>query len=126
MESGEKLIEIITPEPTWSYAVSFDLGAFIGQMEGTARRVNDGFTIEIGLLVSHGHVGILLVGDDMNTPLREECMVPVRTETSTVMISVPPQFGARRLIFRNAAAGTRSQFKLELVRLLFVTAEWIS
>lgn len=122
-ESGDNSAEITTPEFTWSYAASFDLAASIAQMERTSRQANGGFTIEIELLVSRGHVGILLVGDDINTPLCEEYMAAASMERQTVMISVPPQLGGRHLVFRNTAARTRSRFKLERIRLRFATTE---
>jgi hypothetical protein len=126
IESDDKSIEIISPEPTWSYAATFDLAGSTAQMERTSRLANDGFTIEISLRVSRGNIGILLVGDDISTPVVREYMVSARAEARTVMIYVPPRLGGRRLIFRNVAANTRSQFKLDLIRLRFVTVNSIN
>ena len=50
-------------------------------------------------------------------------MASANAEPTTIMITVPPKVGARRLIFRNTAAGSRSQFKLSRVNLRFVTAK---
>jgi hypothetical protein len=121
--SADKSVDITTPEPTWSYAASVNLAATIGQTENKSRKFKDGFTVEIELIVSQGHVGILLVGDDISTPLCGEYMVAPSSCSITVMISVLPQIGGRRLIFRNTAARTRSQFKLESIKLKYVTKE---
>ena len=114
-------LEVITPEPIWSYAVSFDLAAAVGRHKSTIGQVDNGFTVELELHVSVGHVGVLLVGDDVSTPVHQEFMAPASTEPTMLMITVPPHVGARRIILRNTAAGTRSQFELRRITLRFVT-----
>lgn len=115
-------IEVVTPDPIWSYAASFDLASSIAQSAAAAAHADNGFTIEVELQVSRGHVGILLVGDDLSTPVCQEYMVPANAEPKTLMITVPPNVGVRRLILRNTASGTRSQLRLERIRLRFVEA----
>ena len=116
------IIEVVTPEAIWSYAASLDLATPMEQHRANIGKTDNGFTIELELQVSRGHVGVLLVGDDVSTPVHQEIMAPASTELRTLMITVPPQTGVRRLIFRNTASGRRSQFKLERVRLRFVSA----
>ena len=123
INDGGDVIEVITPEPIWSYAASFDLAAPMAQAKNTVGNANDGFTIELELLVSRGHIGILLVGDDISTPVCQEYMASANADPTTLMITVPPQVGARRLIFRNTAAGSRSRFKLKRITLRFVAAK---
>ena len=117
------VLEIVTPEPMWSYAASFDLAAPIAQSKDAIRRVDDGFTVELELHVSRGHVGIMMVGADISIPVCQEYFVAANPENTTLMITIPPQVGARRLIFRNTAADGRSQFRIEHIRLRFVGAE---
>ncbi len=123
LTDGGDVLDVVTPEPIWSYAASFDLAAPIAQSQPAIGDIDRGFAIEIELHVLRGHVGIMLVADDIGTPVCQECMVPASTEPATLMIAVPPQVGARRLIFRNTAAGGRSQFKLERITLRFVGAQ---
>lgn len=115
------VVDVVTPEPIWSYAASLDLVPSIMRSSvERGRHINGDFTIEAELHVAEGHVGILLVGDDIGAPVCREYFVAASTEPTTLLITVPPQAGARRLIFRNAAAGTRSQFKLNRMMLRFV------
>ncbi len=118
---GQEL-RISTPEAMWSYAASFDLAATIERSADKLGQVDNGFTVEIELLVSRGHVGVLLVGNNVSSPVCQEYMSAEGIEPTTLMISVPPNAGANRLIFRNTAAGTRSQFALRRVKLRFVGA----
>jgi hypothetical protein len=113
------LVDVVTPEPIWSYAASFDLALSI-MRSNQGRHVDNGFTVEVELHVTGGHVGILLVGDDISAPVCREHFVAANAEPTTLLINVPPQAGGRRLIFRNAAAGTRSQFRLKRLTLRFV------
>ena len=85
--------------------------------------VDEGFSIEVELLVSQGHIGIILFGDDVSSPVGQEHMVAAKLEPSTVLITVPRKTSARRLIFRNTAANMRSQFTLK--RVTFVSWHWI-
>jgi SAM-dependent methyltransferase len=116
-------LEVTTPEPIWSYAASFDLAASMELHHSNGVRADGGFTIELELQVSRGHVGVLLVGDDVSTPVHQEFMAQASPEPTTLMITVPLRAGVRRLIFRNTASGTRSQFKLERIRLRLVGAQ---
>ena len=113
-------VDVITPEALWSYAASFDLSSAIVRANLEEKHIENGFTIEAELLVSKGHVGILVVGDDVATPVCREHFVAASSEPTTVLITVPSHAGGRRLIFRNAAAGTRSVFKLKRAALSFV------
>ena len=122
-ESGDKFLQIVTPEAIWSYAASFDLTESIAQAKDIMGQVDGGFTIELDLLVSRGHIGILVVGGDISTPVCQETMVPANTESATLMITVPPRSGALQLIFRNTAAGKRSQFEIKRIRLRFVAGD---
>lgn len=117
---GDNGLVVTTPEQIWSYAVSFDLAGPMEQHQGTRGKDDSGFTVEIDLQVSRGHVGALLVGEDVSAPVHQEFMAPASAEPTTLMISVPPNAGARRLIFRNVASNTRSQFTIERVKLRFV------
>ncbi len=116
-------LEFVTPELLWSYAVSFDLAAAIAKVPDDIGPVDHGFTIEVELHVSAGEIGVLIVGDDMSTSVCEETMVAASTEPATLMITVPPQAGANRLVIRNVVAGTRSRCQLTRIMLRFVSAE---
>lgn len=116
-------LEVVTPDPMWSYAASFDLAATISESKVVVGQVDNGFTLELELHVSRGHVGIMMVGDDISKPVCQEYFVAASAEPKTLMITVPPQIGGRRLIFRNAAAGGCSQFELRRITLRFVTAD---
>jgi SAM-dependent methyltransferase len=118
------IIDVVTPEPIWSYAASFDLASWIAQSTTAAAKVDNGFTIEIELHVFRGHIGILLVEDNISAPVCQEYMTPENTELKTLMITVPPKVAVRRLIFRNTASGTRSHFKLERIKLRFVDTQF--
>jgi hypothetical protein len=120
--SGDASLKVTTPQAMWSYAASLDLAAPIAQAKNTIGQVDDGFTIEVELRVSRGHIGVLVVGDDINTPIRQENMVAADVETATLMITVPAALGARHLIFRNTAASGRSSFEIKRIRLRFVAA----
>jgi hypothetical protein len=115
------VVDVVTPEPIWSYAASFDLAASITRSDMKGQPIDSGFTIEAELQVTKGHVGILLVSDnDIGGPVCREHFVAANTEPTTLLIAVPAQAGGRRLIFRNAAAGARSEFRLKRVMLRFV------
>jgi hypothetical protein len=113
-------VNVVTCEPIWSYAASFDVAAAIARNDGSPS-TDEGFTIEVGLRVSRGHIGILLVGDDISAPICQEYMVAAHDEPATVMIDVPPRAGGRLLVLRNVAAGMRSQFTLDYIKARFVT-----
>jgi hypothetical protein len=80
-----------------------------------------GFTIEIEILVTQGYVGILLLGDDINAAVIGEYMVQMSEEPTALMITVPSQVGLQRLVLRNTASGTRSQFTLRSIKLTLDT-----
>ena len=98
------VLEIVTPEAMWNYAASFDLAAAIAGSQDSVGPLEGGFTIELELQVSSGHVGVMIVGDDISTPVCREYIVAVSTEPTSLMIGIPPRVGARRLILRNIAA----------------------
>jgi len=115
-------IEIVTPEPLWSYAAYFDLAAPTARAQENIGQVDNGFTLEVELQVDVGAIGVLLVGEDVSTPVCEEAIVPASAEPNVIMVTVLPKAGAHFLVVRNTAAGIRSQCRITRIRLRFVSA----
>jgi SAM-dependent methyltransferase len=114
-------LQVTTPQPMWSYAASFDLATAVERSKVKVGRADNGFTLEVDVRVSRGHVGVLLVGEDVNAPVCQEYMATKNSEPTTLMIAVPPNAGARRIIFRNTAADSSSQFSLRRAQMRFVS-----
>ena len=114
-------LEVSTPEAMWSYAASFDLSEPLARMKDKIKPPDDGFTAEIELRVTRGHVGVLLVGKDLSAPVCQEYMSAASANSTTLLVTVPANAGAQRLIFRNTAADGRSRFELKRITLRFVS-----
>jgi hypothetical protein len=113
VDHGDTL-EVITPEPIWSYATSFDIDSAISRSNKAATLADDGFTIEVEVLVTRGYIGVLVEGNDA-LPICQECMVAADSEPKTMLITIPAHANARRIVFRNTAAGAKSHFALKRV-----------
>lgn len=85
-QNNDSSLEVVTPEPMWSYALSFDLAEITALAN---REVEHGdSTVEVELLVTHGHIGVLLVGEDISTPVCREHMARASTEPTILKLSV--------------------------------------
>ena len=113
-------LEVTTAEAKWSYAVSFDLARALAQGKSTSGGVHAGFAIELELQVSHGQIGVMVVGEDISNAVSLEFMASAQIEPSVVMLSVPRHNVARRLVLRNTATSMRSQFRLISAKLRFI------
>lgn len=109
-------LDVVTSSALWDYAVSFDLAnAF--ERAGAPNAADElGFTIEADVRVYSGHVGLLIVGEDISAAVHQEFMAAASSESTSLLITVPARVGARRIIFRNTAQDTRSHFMIERLR----------